>query len=598
MMSKKESLRTVYFRNFLVLIAIPILLVFAVSLNVIKVIVRNSMLSAIRSAQETVVATLSEDIKSTSMQLSHLIHINDNQLMELAAQTNTLDLQKRANYGNLVNDAFNSAIPPEEDMVSCMIYMNSGRSTYWKDEILISPEQLKQEPWYQEAMQKKNKIVTGSYDTSVQKLTYSYIRSNELVLTFAFSPDLSVDKSGTIEMVILFMKTDVGERMKANQLPGSRILLDGENQPLLGKWKIQEPEIEQRGLLTEGTHHVRMKDGSSGMKRMTFVVTEVPETGWKVVDYMETKQLTQAFNQIAFIVSAVVLALMGLFYCFSRYFLKNIITPVHTMVYGLKAVEEGNLEIHIDAAGQGEIRTAIHSFNHMVRQLKTTMEEKEEAQQKKLDAEVQALQSQINPHFLVNTLNSIRFMAQVSKYEGIRKMAEALINILTCSFRKNNSFYTVEEEMAVLDSYIYLMKIRYSNGFDAEYQVEEDCKEIMIPRLILQPIAENSIIHGMADMEEIGCLKIHVWREKDLLYIEIRDNGKGMTPEQIHRAMKPGVEQSSDNYSIGIRNVLGRLALYFGEKAGLRLESDHQTYTKAVLWLPAIEKDREKKEEE
>ena len=109
----------------------------------------------------------------------------------------------------------------------------------------------------------------------------------------------------------------------------------------------------------------------------------------------------------------------------------------------------------------------IHSFNRMVRELKASIEENEQVQQKKHQAEVRALQSQINPHFLVNTLNSIRFMAQVSKFDGIRKMAEALIKILSCSFRGSISFYTVREELDVLDSYLYLMKIRYSDGFEA-----------------------------------------------------------------------------------------------------------------------------------
>ena len=218
---------------------------------------------------------------------------------------------------------------------------------------------------------------------------------------------------------------------------------------------------------------------------------------------------TAAYNQVMGISILVISLLLLLFYLFSRYFLGQIIAPLHSVVEGMREMEEGNLTVHVEPAGQSEIRTMIHSFNRMVRELKASIEENERVQQKKHQAEVRALQSQINPHFLVNTLNSIRFMAQVSRFDGIRKMAEALIKILSCSFRGSISFYTVREELDVLDSYIYLMKIRYSDGFEVEYQIDRGCLDYKMPRLILQPIVENSIVHGLAEKEDdIGHLKI------------------------------------------------------------------------------------------
>ena len=223
-------------------------------------------------------------------------------------------------------------------------------------------------------------------------------------------------------------------------------------------------------------------------------------------------KLTASFNRLAFIMIAVILCLFLMFFIFSRYFLKNIIAPVHSIVGGFKSVETGNLDTRVESAGQIEIREMIQSFNHMVERLKISIREKQDAQEKRHEAEMKALQSQINPHFLVNTLNSIRFMAQVSHFDGIRKMAEALISILTCSFRQNASLYSVREELEVLNSYIYLMKIRYSDGFDVEYDIDETCLELRIPRLILQPIVENSIVHGFSEMEDMGYIKISIYR--------------------------------------------------------------------------------------
>ena len=112
----------------------------------------------------------------------------------------------------------------------------------------------------------------------------------------------------------------------------------------------------------------------------------------------------------------------------------------------------------------------------------------EEAQKRKHQAEMQVLQSQINPHFIVNTLNSIRFMAQMSGYDGTRRMAQALGNIVSCSFRSSTSFYTVDEELQMLDSYLYIMRIRYADGFEVRYDVAEDCRSCRLPRLTLSPL--------------------------------------------------------------------------------------------------------------
>lgn len=124
----------------------------------------------------------------------------------------------------------------------------------------------------------------------------------------------------------------------------------------------------------------------------------------------------------------------------------------------------------------------------------------------------------------MNTLNSIRFMAQMSGYDGTRRMAQALGNIVSCSFRSSTSFYTVDEELQMLDSYLYIMRIRYADGFEVRYDVAEDCRSCRLPRLTLQPIVENALDHGFADMgDELGQLVIQAARQGDFLCLEVED---------------------------------------------------------------------------
>lgn len=210
-----------------------------------------------------------------------------------------------------------------------------------------------------------------------------------------------------------------------------------------------------------------------------------------------------------------------------------------------------------------------------------------EAQRRKHRAEIQALQSQINPHFIVNTLNSIRFMAQVAGYAGIQKMAESLMKIVSCSFRSNISFYTLREELDVLDSYVYLMRIRYADSFEVSYDIAEDCLDYMLPRLLLQPVVENSITHGFAEMEEeLGQIDVTARRKGEMLCLIVRDNGCGMSQEQIEQILHGHAQTVDDNTSIGLKNVLARIRLNFGGKAQMEITSEPQKYTQTVIRLP------------
>lgn len=237
--------------------------------------------------------------------------------------------------------------------------------------------------------------------------------------------------------------------------------------------------------------------------------------------------------------------------------------------------------------GQQEIRELSVSFNQMVLSIRNMLHLTEETMEKKHQAEIQALQSQINPHFVVNTLNSIRFMAQVAQFDGIRRMAEALVSIVSCSFRSSTSFYTVQEELEMLETYVYLMRIRYSNGFDVVYDVQPDCRDYLLPRLTLQPVVENAIVHGFDELtDELGQIKVSVYRENGFLCLSVWDNGRGMTEKQIELVSKGRPRERDDNTSIGLENVQARMKLNFGESARMDIDSGPGAFTQVTLRLP------------
>ena len=592
---KRFSLKTVYYRSFLLLIVIPILLVSVISLTLTRYIMERSAITNIRNAQASIESSLSKAIRDISLQLSHLVYVNDGEVMELASGMDSGDQQQRYDSRNRLSEVFRVAMVPSQDTISAMFYLKDGCTVYLKDEIRIPKEVMEQEAWYRQALAGPNVVSVGAFDTSRQNLTYSRLKSGEFVLAAAFSPDYQADRSGKMEMVSLFSVTHVGEVIRGfnrDEQLGTTFILDSSGSLIFAGDRYQEASRLLKGLTSKeaGVYKTAFDAQGNGRRQgYTIVVSDVEENGWKIVSCVRTARLTASYNQVTLASILVISLLFLLFYLFSRYFLGQIITPLHTVVEGMKEMEEGNLTVHVEPAGQSEIRTMIHSFNRMVRELKASIEENEQVQQKKHQAEVRALQSQINPHFLVNTLNSVRFMAQVSKFDGIRKMAEALIKILSCSFRGSISFYTVREELDVLDSYLYLMKIRYSDGFEVVYDIDETCLDCKVPRLILQPIVENSIVHGLAEKEDdIGHLTVRLKASGDSLIFTVEDDGRGMTEEEIRQLLTPRERAEGDNTSIGVENVLSRLKLNFGSRYGIRMESQPGQYTKTILTIPLM----------
>ena len=601
---KHSSLKKVYYRSFVLLIVVPILLLFFVSLSITRYMMQKNAVSNIQYSQDAIRSSLTEASRKTALQLSHLVFVNNNEVLSLAAAINSSYGNKRYEYGNRLNEMFRVAAAPSQNTISAMFYMKNGENVYLKDEIRLPKEEMEGETWYQKALQWKDVVSLGIFDTSRQNITYSRLKSGQCVLVAALSPDRLLDRSKTIEMVMLFDVTPVGDLIKKynrDPLLGITFLIDKSGTLLFAGEDHEQAADFLKNLSLEDLNAGQnsqcfrrwLPDPYTGRRgNYTIVCSEGGQSGWRLVTCVKTENLTAAYNQMAVIWVVVAGIVMFLFYLFSRFFLRSIIGPVHTMVEGLQELEAGNLDTHIEPAGHTEIRNMIHSFNRMVRHLKVSIAENEQIEKKKHEAEVRALQSQINPHFLVNTLNSIRFMAQVSRFEGIRRMAEALIKILSCSFRGNISFYTVKEELEVLDSYLYLMKIRYSNGFEVSYQIDEGCLEYRMPRLILQPVVENSVVHGLSEKEDdIGHLQVQVSQSKEFLIFTIADDGAGMTEDEIKNLFTPRERRTGDNTSIGVENVYARIKLYFGENCRMSMESRLGKYTRTTIEIPKITED-------
>ncbi|GKX28556.1 histidine kinase [Vallitalea longa] len=260
---------------------------------------------------------------------------------------------------------------------------------------------------------------------------------------------------------------------------------------------------------------------------------------------------------------------------------KYMVRPIKKLVASMKKVEEGNLTIQVNLNRNDELGMLENSFNHMVNRLKESMDNTIDKQKRLRIAEIKILQAQIKPHFLYNTLDAIKWIAKLNNVKEISIIATQLGSLLRNSINCNREFLTVKENLNLINNYLEIQKIRYNNKFSTKINIDEEILQYHIPKLILQPIVENSIVHGFDNIDDKGTLIIKGYKRKDIIYFIIIDNGIGMNEEELDRA----IIKKSDEH-VGLYNVDQRIKLYYGEDYGINILSKFREGTKVIIQIP------------
>ena len=259
--------------------------------------------------------------------------------------------------------------------------------------------------------------------------------------------------------------------------------------------------------------------------------------------------------------------------------------PLGRLTAAMREVSAGDLEARAEVASRDEIGVLAGEFNQMLGKIEELIGQLLEEEQRKKDAELESLQYQITPHFMYNTLNAIKCAAMLREEQELGRVIEDFIELLQACVNKRGAFLTVEEEVRILERYIRLQEFRYDGQFSIQYRIGPETRECLVPRLVLQPLVENALLHGLDMKAENGRLLIRAEAAEGVLYLRVQDNGRGMTPEQIDSLLHSEARKTRGLTAVGIPNVRDRLKLYYGDRAGLRYESG-KTGTTAVVYLP------------
>ena len=318
---------------------------------------------------------------------------------------------------------------------------------------------------------------------------------------------------------------------------------------------------------------------------------EDADTGWIFYnaydrDYM-LKDLTKTQGtQLGITVLLLVFALALIFYT-----VRNMDASVKSVVSGMQEVKNGNLDVVVPVQSFDEIGTIADNFNEMTVKVRELIREVTEAEENRKNAEIRALEAQINPHFLYNTLDSINWMAIEKEEYEISKMIRNLGVILRYSVNKSNQIVTIRELADWLEKYISLQQMRFNDAFSYRLNIEEETYTEKVYKLLLQPFVENAIIHGFKEMESGGLLQIDIMAAEhgQGIIIIIEDNGAGMPQEMLKCFNNKEEAIKDEGKSIGLHNAFSRMNMYYGEKASWNVSSIEGMGTVITLRLPSLQ---------
>lgn len=427
-------------------------------------------------------------------------------------------------------------------------------------------------------MEKEVKILSGSMTNryfsmgrkiidiySLEELGFINIEVDESVLTEAFS-DLSDNNSR------IFIYDSLGNIIASSDDNFSPI---DSNNICYYNMMISDDKANYMSYEEDGKKYVAIYSSCNYGK--WYVVKTIPET----VLYADVNRM-QLYSILGLIVSLVIMIYSIVIYT------RRITKPIDFMILQMKKIEAGNLNVRVESNVYNELDDLSESFNHMVNQIKNLMEDIVKVEKNKSELELEVLHAQINPHFLYNTLNTIRWMAKIKGEDSISDALLALVKLLRVSISFGNDMITLQEEIKYIENYILIQRLRFNQLFEIFYDIKEEHKEINIPKLILQPIVENSLIYGIDEAEnreEPVIIEIFSREKDDNIEIVVRDNGNGIEEEVLNNIFKR--ESSINRFSkVGLNNVNQRLKLYFGDEYGLHIASSLKEGTTVTIRVP------------
>lgn len=350
---------------------------------------------------------------------------------------------------------------------------------------------------------------------------------------------------------------------------------------------IASGRVKENNLVATGYDDGSREEVFNGT-RQTVVTKTVGYTGWKLVGVIKGTGISLNMLKTRLFIVFVILLIIFIVILINSYISFRVTNPIRELEKSVKELEEGNLDADIYMGGSYEVQHLGKSVQDMKFRIKGLMQDIVNEHEEKRKSEFDSLQAQINPHFLYNTLDIIVWQIENEKQSEAVHTVTALARFFRLSLGKGKNIVTVRDEIDHVKNYLMIQHMRFKNKFDYEFDIAEDVLELPSLKLMLQPLVENAIYHGMEFMDGDGMIMVKAWREEDELYLSVADNGLGMTEDKVEMILTGKSTSGNGRGSgIGVKNVNERIKLYFGEAYGLTIDSEPDEGTTVIIHLPA-----------
>lgn len=568
-----------FLKIFIIIIVIPIIVV-NVGLNSVY---KSILLKEYSKKNQELVKQTSLDIydELKTSNLSAATVANDSDFMYLLnSWNNSNDNYDKFNISKEIDDKLNYIFSYNSSIKSIIFFFEDKGYYSFKKPLYRDEDDVREENWYKEAYKSPNKV---------QNLNLYKINSDsdeKGYISVAISP--STAKYSNVEMIYFEYATNMfdGIYSKYNNEYGNFIIVDDMGDVIInGKNNLEFNQEQLKNIINKKEEEFTQIINSD---KYNISKSNIKNSNWYLINITNYNKLTSDVNDVFKAFISIYILIILLFIIFLLMFFNGIVKPIDSLVFKMKNIESLDFNNEIEIDGTMEILELKKSYNKMIKRINILVKEKDIKEKERREEEIKALQSQINPHFLYNTLNSVRLMAMMSNVKSIENMIEAFMKLLSATYKSTSPYVSLEEEIENTKNYIKIMKVRFGDDISVRWDIDDNTKELFVFKLMLQPIVENSMLHGLSNLDRKGEILIKTYIEDDFLIIEVLDNGEGLNEEDIIGLLNGSKKNKRAFNNIGISNINKRIILNYGDKYGLKIKSKKQEYTCVSYYLPII----------
>ena len=494
------------------------------------------------------------------------------------------ELEIRQLAKDRVINQFETILDIRNDITNLAIIGTNGRYLLNRGKDEINPYiDVKQKEWYKKAIEGNGNIyissshvqniVNGSYQWVVSLSRAIIDRQNGEVIG-ALLVDLNYNVINNLCKKItlgnkgyLFLLDEQGNIIYH---PKQQLIYNG----LINEMTLEVKECKENYFLTEGLKEKKL-----------YVISRSEKTGWTAVGVANVSELFEQRTQTQklYLISTVIILLIAML--LSILIARAITRPIKKLRDSMKEVEKGNFHEKVDTYGSDEIANLGKSYNIMIQTVEELLETQVKDQEQKRKSELRALQAQINPHFLYNTLDSIVWMAEEGKNQEVVTMTASLAKLFRQSISNEAEEVTLRQEIDYVRNYLIIQKMRYKEQLNYDIQVPESILNYFVIKLILQPLVENALYHGVKYKEGGGTILVDGYETESTVVLQVIDDGIGMDVEELSHIFEKRKSTQKTN-RVAVRNIHNRIQLHYGKEFGLNFESRKGYGTKVKVILP------------